>query len=147
MCIRDRCLDDGVEQKFAEVGAKIVRPRFWFHPINPADLIPFLQLFFLCRRERFDLVATHTSKGGMLGRIAARAAGIPKILHHAHGFAFRDTQAKWVQRIYIFLERLAARACDLIAVSYTHLVALHENRRYRAELAVFLQALKDRVIC
>jgi glycosyltransferase involved in cell wall biosynthesis len=115
------CLDDGVEQKFAEVGAKIVRPRFWFHPINPADLIPFLQLFFLCRRERFDLVATHTSKGGMLGRIAARAAGIPKILHHAHGFAFRDTQAKWVQRIYIFLERLAARACDLIvSVSEDH---------------------------
>lgn len=115
------CLDDGVEQKFAEVGAKPIRSPFWFHPISPLDLLPFLQLWWLCRREKFDLVATHTSKGGILGRFAARLAGIPNIVHHAHGFAFRETQKQWIQRCYVLFERIAARACDLIvSVSEDH---------------------------
>jgi glycosyltransferase involved in cell wall biosynthesis len=115
------CLDDGVEREFAAAGAKIVRSPLWFHPINPFDIAPFLQLWRLCRRERFALVATHTSKGGFLGRLAAKAAGCPHIVHHAHGFAFRDTQAAWVQKIYVRLERIAARACDMIiSVSEEH---------------------------
>jgi glycosyltransferase involved in cell wall biosynthesis len=115
------CLDDGVEQKFAEVGAKPIRSPFWFHPINPFDLLPFVQLWWLCRREKFDLVATHTSKGGILGRFAATLAGIPHIVHHAHGFAFRETQKRWIRRCYIIFERIAARACDLIiSVSEDH---------------------------
>jgi glycosyltransferase involved in cell wall biosynthesis len=115
------CLDDGVARKFAEVGAKPIRSPFWFHPINPFDLFPFLQLWWLCRRERFDLVATHTSKGGILGRFAATLAGIPRIVHHAHGFAFRETQKPWIRRCYIIFERIAARACDLIiSVSEDH---------------------------
>jgi glycosyltransferase involved in cell wall biosynthesis len=115
------CLDDEVERRFAEAGCRTVRSPFWFHPINPLDVLPFVQLWRLCRREKFDLVATHTSKGGFLGRLAARAAGAPHIVHHAHGFAFRDTQPRWIQRCYIALERLAARACDLIvSVSEDH---------------------------
>jgi len=115
------CLDDDVERRFAEAGCKTVRSRFWFHPINPFDVVPFIELWRLCRREKFDLVATHTSKGGFLGRLAAKAAGAPHIVHHAHGFAFRETQKRWIQRCYITLERLASRACDLIiSVSEDH---------------------------
>lgn len=115
------CLDDGVDREFAKAGAKIVRSPYWLHPINPLDVIPLLQLWRLCRREKFDLVATHTSKGGVLGRLAAKAAGCPSIVHHAHGFAFRDTQPRWIQKTYAFLERMAARACDLIiSVSEDH---------------------------
>jgi glycosyltransferase involved in cell wall biosynthesis len=115
------CLDDGVERRFANAGARTVRSPLWFHPINPFDVVPFLQLWWLCRRERFDLVATHTSKGGFIGRLAAKAAGVRKIVHHAHGFAFRETQARWIQRFYVELERIAARACTLIiSVSKDH---------------------------
>jgi glycosyltransferase involved in cell wall biosynthesis len=115
------CLDDEVERRFAEAGCKTVRSPFWFHPINPLDAIPFFQLWRLCRREKFDLVATHTSKGGFLGRLAAKLAGAPHIVHHAHGFAFRETQKPWIQRCYILLERIAARACDrIISVSEDH---------------------------
>jgi len=115
------CLDDEVERRFADAGARTVRMPLWFHAINPCDVVPFVQLWRLCRRERFDLVATHTSKGGFIGRLAAKAAGAPCVVHHAHGFAFRETQKPWLQRCYAVLERVAARACNLIvSVSEEH---------------------------
>jgi glycosyltransferase involved in cell wall biosynthesis len=115
------CLDDSSAERFRAVGATIVRSRLWFHPINPLDAVPFAQLHALCLRERFDLVATHTSKGGFLGRLAARLAGTPHIIHHAHGFAFRECNRPAVRRFYIELERLASRCCDsIISVSEDH---------------------------
>ncbi|NIR00564.1 MAG: glycosyltransferase, partial [Gemmatimonadales bacterium] len=67
------CLDDLVARRFAEAGAQVVRCDTWRREINPPhDLLAFLQLFQLCRREQFDLVNTTTSKGGFLGRLAAR---------------------------------------------------------------------------
>ena len=63
------CLDDTTARRFAAIGAIVVRSPLWFHPINPVDIVPFVQLYLLCLRERYDLVATHTSKGGFLGRL------------------------------------------------------------------------------
>ncbi len=121
-------LDDEVAERFAEVGARIIRSPFWFRPINPLDIIPFVQIWALCLRHRFDLVATHTSKGGFIGRVAARLAGIPYIIHHAHGFAFREAQRPWIQRLYMVLERIAAGACDcILSVSEEHRQAAIEE--------------------
>ncbi len=115
------CLDEGVASRFREAGATVVASPLWFHPINPLDLVPFAQLYALCVKERFDLVATHTSKGGFLGRLAARFAGTPHIVHHAHGFAFRECNSRAVRRFYIALERLASGYCDsIISVSEDH---------------------------
>lgn len=115
------CLDDTTAQRFSEVGAFIVRSPLWFHPINPIDIVPFLQIYKLCVQQRFDLVATHTSKGGFLGRVAARLAGVPRIIHHAHGFAFRECNAPALRRFYILLERFASHYCDsIISVSEDH---------------------------
>ncbi|MFZ0594496.1 MAG: glycosyltransferase family 4 protein [Bryobacteraceae bacterium] len=115
------CLDEGVASRFRAAGATVVTSPLWFHPINPLDVAPFAQLYALCVRERFDLVATHTSKGGFLGRLAARLAGTPHIVHHAHGFAFRECNSWAVRRFYIALERLASGYCDsIISVSEDH---------------------------
>ncbi len=123
------CLDDGVAERFQGIGATIVRSPLWLHPINPLDVVPFVQLLALCRRERFDLVATHTSKGGFLGRLAARLGGVPHIVHHAHGFAFRECHRPMVSRLYVALERLASRACDsIISVSEEHRQAAIRER-------------------
>ena len=107
-------LDDETDRQFRDAGAEIVRPPLWFQPINPFDLYVFWRLWRLCRAERFDLVATHTSKGGFLGRLAARLAGIPCIVHHAHGFSFNRAVGPLTRRFYILLERFAAMAGDLI---------------------------------
>jgi len=114
-------LDAENSRQFEAIGAKIVHSPFWFHPINPFDIVPFVQLFLLCRKERFDLVDTHTSKGGILGRWAAWLAGVPYIIHHAHGFAFKDSNHPWVRRFFLAMERMAAKACDtIISVSDEH---------------------------
>ena len=107
--------------RFEEAGATVIELGHWFYQIHPRDLLAFVQLFLLCRRERFDLVTTHTSKGGFIGRLAAKLAGARHIVHHAHGFAFRETQGKWTRRFYVLLERIAARACNvIISVSEDH---------------------------
>ena len=115
------CLDGGVADRFRAIGSTIVRSPFWFHPINPFDAIPFGQLLTLCLKERFDLVVTHTSKGGFLGRIAARLAGVPNIVFHAHGYSFNEGYSAPARRVYLSLEKIAARAGHLaISVSEEH---------------------------
>jgi glycosyltransferase involved in cell wall biosynthesis len=108
-------------RRFEEAGATVLELGHWYYQIHPQDLLTFVQLFLLCRRERFDLVTTHTSKGGFIGRLAAKFAGARHIVHHAHGFAFRETQGHGTRRFYVLLERIAARACSVIlSVSEDH---------------------------
>jgi glycosyltransferase involved in cell wall biosynthesis len=106
--------DPESDRRFREAGAKLVRPPFWLQAINPLDAFILFSLWRVCRKERFDLVATHTSKGGFLGRVAARMAGVPSIVHHAHGFSFNRPLGGLARRLFIALERVAARAGDLI---------------------------------
>src|SRR5262245_64789586 len=60
------------------------------NPIN--DLNTLFQLWRLFRREKPEVVHTHSSKAGILGRWAAKLAGVPFIFHTAHGFGFNDFQ-------------------------------------------------------
>ncbi len=64
------------------------------------------------RRLCPDIVHTHSSKAGILGRWAARRAGVPIILHTVHGFAFHDHMAAGKRAIFRTLERSTARITD-----------------------------------
>ncbi len=67
------------------------------------DLLAFAQLYRLIRQIRPPIVHTHTAKAGALGRVAARLAGVPVVVHTYHGHVLlRD-----VGRLYT--ELLAAR--------------------------------------
>jgi glycosyltransferase involved in cell wall biosynthesis len=128
------CLDEEVAGRFRAAGARTLRCPLWFRPINPLDAVPLAQLTALCRRQRFDLVVTHTSKGGVLGRVAAWAANVPAIVHHAHGYSFNGPQSPGIRRWYVALERLASRAGHLtIAVAEEHRRAAIESRIERPE--------------
>ena len=58
-------------------------------PIRPTrDLDALARLTGIFRRMRPRIVHTHSSKAGILGRIAARLAGVPVIIHTIHGYGF-----------------------------------------------------------
>jgi len=64
------------------------------------------------------VVHTHSSKAGILGRAAARAAGADAIVHSIHGFGFHDGQNAAIRAFYLGLERMASRWTDaFVAVS------------------------------
>jgi glycosyltransferase involved in cell wall biosynthesis len=85
------------------------------------DFKTLLSLLKLFRQERPDIVHTHSSKAGILGRWAARLAGVPFIFHTAHGFGFHDFQRPLVKRVYVWLERITTRiTTKLVVVSYAN---------------------------
>jgi len=78
------------------------------------DLKALFRLWLIFRREKFLIVHTHSPKAGFLGRIAARLADIPIIIHTVHGFHFHDYTPYLLKKFYILLEKIAAACCDLI---------------------------------
>ncbi|HNW93833.1 MAG TPA: glycosyltransferase [bacterium] len=89
------------------------------HPLNlPADWRALRALTARLRALRPELVHTHSSKAGILGREAAAAAGVPLAVHTVHGWSFNDAQPAWRRELYVMLERRAARVTRaLICVS------------------------------
>ena len=61
------------------------------HPLK--DWRAYRQMLRYFRKEKFDVVHTHSSKAGILGRLAARKAGIPVVVHTVHGHAFHPYQS------------------------------------------------------
>ena len=82
------------------------------HPLHDRRAYCELRNYF--RTNQFDVVHTHSSKAGILARAAARAAGVPLVVHTVHGQAFHPNQSWLVNRAYIWAERWAARRCDRI---------------------------------
>ncbi len=89
-------------------------PQLVRSPSPLKDLVAFLKIYRLLRKERFDLIHTHTSKAGILGRIAARLAGIPHIVHTPHGQAFHGYAGRAVTAFFVLLERWTATFTDRI---------------------------------
>ena len=83
--------------------------------LNPiADLNTLRQLHRIIREYKPDVVHTHTTKAGFLGRIAARMARVPVIVHTFHSHMY-DKQMNWLLRqLFIRLERWAAQYSDAI---------------------------------
>ena len=76
------------------------------------DFLAFrdLKQFFI--NEKFDVVHTHSSKAGVIARIAANRAKVPLIVHTVHGPSFHQYQQFWKNWLYIFTERMASKFGD-----------------------------------
>ncbi len=88
--------------------------------INPIkDLLAGFEIYFFIKRNNIDIVHTHSSKAGILGRWAAKFAGAKVIIHTVHGWNFNDYQNAILRKVFIILERLTAKITDrLIVVSH-----------------------------
>lgn len=77
------------------------------------DLRWFVDLVRLFRKEKPDIVHTHTPKPGWLGRVAARVAGVPVVVNTVHGL-YTTPRDPWPRRLVVYaLERLAAAFSDV----------------------------------
>lgn len=84
-------------------------------PIRPLrDSLAYAELFHFFRRHRFQLVHTHSSKPGVLGRLAAHRAKVPLIVHQVQGFAFHEFSRPVNSRAYRAVERWAGRFSDRV---------------------------------
>jgi len=89
--------------------------------INPfLDIIAFLKLFFLFLHRKFDIVHTHTSKAGALGRAAAWCAGTSCIVHMPHGHNFYGYFSGFSSSLLIGAEKLFSLVTDRI-IAFTNL--------------------------
>jgi glycosyltransferase involved in cell wall biosynthesis len=83
--------------------------------IRPAtDFQAYRQLRASIRRLQPEVVHTHSSKAGIIGRAAAWAEHVPAIVHTIHGLPFGPSESAMKNRLYIALERWAARRCHAI---------------------------------
>ncbi len=77
--------------------------------INPLlDFISLVKIYSLIKKGGYDIVHTHSSKAGILGRIAARAAGTRVVVHTIHGLPFHPYQSWILNFFYVVLEKFCA---------------------------------------
>jgi glycosyltransferase involved in cell wall biosynthesis len=102
---------------------RLIRCKFLERPIHPAkDILALFFLYFFIKNNNIDVVHTHSSKAGILGRCAARLSGIRVIVHTVHGWSFHDYQHKIPYHLYMFLEKAcAAFTSKIIVVSRSDL--------------------------
>jgi len=101
-------------------GLTIKKSRCLERPINPLkDILALIEIYRFIKKNNIEIVHTHSSKAGILGRLAARLAKVKVIIHTIHGWSFNDYQPRVKRLFFIWLERLSAWFSDkLVVVSY-----------------------------
>jgi glycosyltransferase involved in cell wall biosynthesis len=86
--------------------------------LAPRDGKALLKLYRFMRRERPHIVHTHTAKAGFLGRLAARMAGVPVVVHTFHGHVLHGYYGPAKNELLRRIEQSLAWLCDrLVTVS------------------------------
>jgi glycosyltransferase involved in cell wall biosynthesis len=95
-------------------------------PVHPQkDFIALRKLEKLLREQKPDLVHTHSGKAGILGRLAAKRAGVPVIIHHIHGPSFGNFQGALANFIFTAAEKHAAKVTDHFFCSASAMTKLY----------------------
>lgn len=110
------CVEENLARLRAR-GVKILTLAGLVRRVSPVnDLVTLFALWRLFCRERPRIVHTHTSKAGILGRWAARLAGVPVVVHTPHGHVFWGYFGPARTRFFILLEKLSALVTDRLVM-------------------------------
>lgn len=94
-------------------GVRTVAVEHMSERIDPvADARACAELVRLIRRERFSVVHTHCAKAGFLGRVAARACGVPVVVHTFHALPVHPGLGAAKRAAYLGLDRSVRRLAD-----------------------------------
>ena len=78
------------------------------------DLLAFINIYRLIKRIRPHIVHTHTSKAGLLGRLASFLARVPIIIHTPHGHVFHSYYGPVMTKVFVFAEKILSFMTDKI---------------------------------
>jgi glycosyltransferase involved in cell wall biosynthesis len=119
------CADEGelLPEARALAGVELFELPHLRREVRPlADVRAIAELRRVIRRVRPQIVHTHSSKAGIVGRLAASRERVPIVVHSIHGFGFGPHQPAPVRAVFLAAERLAARRTTaFIAVSRRNL--------------------------
>jgi glycosyltransferase involved in cell wall biosynthesis len=108
------------EQKALTAGVKVIRMRSLVRDIAPiADVAALLRLWWHVVTNRYDIVHTHTSKAGVLGRIAVRFSRVKRVVHTPHGHIFYGYFSAILTGFFVWVEWLLMRWTAL-QITLTH---------------------------
>ena len=97
-----------------ENGLRVLNLRYLVRPIRPhLDALAVLECWRVLRRSRPDIVHVHSTKAGLVGRLAAKLAGLP-VVFTAHGWAFTEGIAESARHLAMFLEKRTSGLSDAI---------------------------------
>jgi glycosyltransferase involved in cell wall biosynthesis len=139
VCGRGGLLDDEAAK---DPAIRVVWADSLHRDISPLhDLLALLELTRIFLAEKPDIVHTHSSKAGILGRLAAVLSGVPVVVHTYHGFGFHDRQPAFVKNLYVILERLCARFTDaLVFVSKANIAYAADHGIVHPQDAVLIRS-------
>ncbi len=125
-----RLLEKNVEILKSRKNIEIVEYPNLVRAINPIkDVKAYFGLKDYFKKSNFDVVHTHSSKAGIIGRAAAWAVGVPFVVHTIHGQAFHRYEKWWKNSLYILLERYASKKCHrILAVAQAMIDQAVENK-------------------
>jgi glycosyltransferase involved in cell wall biosynthesis len=106
--------EDEMSDYVERLGVRPVRVPGLGRAIRPADALALFHLTRELRAFRPHIVHTHTAKAGTLGRLAARALGVPVVLHTFHGHVLDGYFNPLVTRTFVNIERALAMVTDAI---------------------------------
>lgn len=113
---------------FEKAGVKVIFSSKLKREICLSDVGAIIEIYNICKRERFDIVHTHSTKPGILGRIASSMAKVPLVIHTVHGVAFHK-YIKLHKRIFYFF-------CEMFASFFCHKIIL-VNKYYSRYFGLF----------
>lgn len=102
------------QRLFEAAGVKVIYLDCLKRSIGLSDLPAAVAIYKLCKKERYDIVHTHSTKPGIIGRIAATLARVPFVIHTVHGLAFHDYVKFPMWQFYWACEMFASLFCDRI---------------------------------
>jgi glycosyltransferase involved in cell wall biosynthesis len=105
----NRLLDEAAGAGFEVTLEPELRPEIALR----SDWLAFRRLESMLSARGVDVVHQHSAKAGVIGRCAARQAGIPRIVHTYHGFPFHEFQSVARRATYVRIERELGRITDV----------------------------------
>jgi len=95
----------GIKIKTIEIKRKI-------SPLS--DLVSLFNLVRYFRKEKFDIICTHTPKAGLLGQLASKISGVPITANTIFGFYFNESTPYLKRKFFVAIEKIAGKCSDII---------------------------------